>query len=70
MRRQPLTRRLLSLMLALMLALTCGPTAFAEESAEAAMMRLLRTEGTVSVTNNKGRSIATRDEMRLTTATT
>ena len=62
MQRQP--QRLLSLLLAFVMLLTCAPTAFAE-STEAAMMRLMKTEGTVSVTNGRGRSVTTRDEMRL-----
>ena len=64
MRRQHLSQRALSLLLALMMVLTCAPTALAE-STEAAMMRLMKTEGAVSVTNSKGRSVATRADMRL-----
>ena len=64
MQRQRLTRRVLSMLLAFVMILTCAPTAFAE-SAEAAMMRLMRTEGTVAVTSSTGRGLTVREEMRL-----
>ncbi|MCI8438733.1 MAG: hypothetical protein HFF73_04365, partial [Oscillospiraceae bacterium] len=56
MGRQHLPQRILSLLLACVMLLTCAPAAFAE-STEAALMRLMKTEGTVSVTNSKGRSV-------------
>ncbi len=64
MGKQRLSQRVLSLLLACVMLLTCAPTAFAE-STEAALMRLMKTEGTVSVTNSKGRSVTVRDDMRL-----
>ncbi len=64
MGRQHLPQRILSLLLACVMLLTCAPAAFAE-STEAALMRLMKTEGTVSVTNSKGRSVTVRDDMRL-----
>ncbi|MCI8439069.1 MAG: hypothetical protein HFF73_06095, partial [Oscillospiraceae bacterium] len=56
MGKQRLSQRVLSLLLACVMLLTCAPAAFAE-STEAALMRLMKTEGTVSVTNSKGRSV-------------
>jgi len=64
MGKQRLSQRVLSLLLACVMLLTCAPAAFAE-STEAALMRLMKTEGTVSVTNSKGRSVTVRDDMRL-----
>ena len=48
MGKQRLSQRVLSLLLACVMLLTCAPAAFAE-STEAAVMRLMKTEGTVSV---------------------
>lgn len=49
---------------ALTLCLTAFPAA-AAESATAATMQLMKTEGTVDVTNGSGRSLTKRDNMRL-----
>ena len=61
-------QKILSLLLAaLLLCLTAFP-ALAEESAEsatAATIQMMKAEGTVSVTSGSGRSLTTRDKMRL-----
>jgi len=57
-------QRLLSLLLACVICLTCAPTAFAE-SAVAASMRLMKTEGTVSVSNSSGRTVTQTERMSL-----
>ena len=50
--------RVLPLILAaLMLCLTATPAANAAESATAATMQLMKTEGTVNVTSSAGRSL-------------
>ena len=54
MGRQHLPQRILSLLLACVMLLTCAPAAFAE-STEAALMRLMKTEGTVSVRSEERR---------------
>lgn len=59
-------RRVLPLILAaLMLCLATAPAAAAAESATAATMQLMKTEGTVNVTSSSGRSLTKRDNMRL-----
>ena len=57
-------RRLLSLLLAFVLCLSYVPTAKAE-SAAAAVMRLMKTEGTVSISNSSGRSVKQTERMQL-----
>ena len=57
-------RRLLSLLLAFVLCLSYVPTAKAE-SAAAAVMRLMKTEGTVSISNSSGRSVKQTERMSL-----
>ena len=64
MREKSIPQRLLSLLLACVLCLTCAPTAFAE-SAVAASMRLMKTEGTVSVSNSSGRTVTQTERMSL-----
>ena len=57
--------RALSLFLAaLTLCMTAFPAA-AAESATAAAMQLVKTEGTVGLTNSTGRTLTVRDNMRL-----
>ena len=63
-REKSIPQRLLSLLLACVLCLTCAPTAFAE-SAVAASMRLMKTEGTVSVSNSSGRTVTQTERMSL-----
>ena len=65
MKVKPLNRRLLSALLALAMCLTLLPQALAAEDSTATTMRLMRTEGTVSVENNKGRTVAAREQLRL-----
>ena len=56
-------QRILSLLLAaVMLCLTALPASAAET---AATMQLMKTEGTVSVSNSNGRPLSVRDRMRL-----
>ena len=64
MKEKTATQRLLSLLLACVLCLTCTPVAFAE-SAVAASMRLMKTEGTVSVSNSSGRAVPQTERMSL-----
>ncbi|MCI9505144.1 MAG: leucine-rich repeat protein [Oscillospiraceae bacterium] len=64
MREKSMPQRLLSLLLACVICLTCAPTAFAE-SAVAASMRLMKTEGTVSVSNSSGRTVTQTERMSL-----
>ena len=64
MKEKTATQRLLSLLLACVLCLTCTPVAFAE-SAVAASMRLMKTEGTVSVSNSSGRAVTQTERMSL-----
>ena len=65
MRNRSLSRRVLSLLLALVTALGCMPAASAEGSAKATVMRLQKTEGTVSVTDGGGESVSVWDSLRL-----
>ena len=65
MRTQRLSQRLLAWLLALVMALACAPQALAEDSAKASIMRLQKTEGTVSVTDGSGKSVSTWDGLRL-----
>ena len=64
MREKSIPQRLLSLLLACVICLTCAPTAYAE-SAVAASMRLMKTEGTVSVSNSSGRTVTQTERMSL-----
>ncbi len=64
MRARQHYQRILSLLLALALSLTWVPEALAE-SATAATMQLMKTEGTVDVSNSRGRSISMMERMRL-----
>ena len=57
-------RRLLSLLLAWLLCLSCMQPAFAANET-ATTVQMMKTEGTVSVTNNSGKSVSQRDKMRL-----
>ena len=63
-REKSIPQRLLSLLLACVICLTCAPTAYAE-SAVAASMRLMKTEGTVSVSNSSGRTVTQTERMSL-----
>ncbi len=64
MERNATNRRLLSLLLAFVLCLSYGPAARAE-STTAAVMRLMKTEGTVSIANSSGRSVKQTERMQL-----
>lgn len=57
--------RLLSVLLALVIAMSIVPEAFAEETAKAATMQLMKTEGTVAVSNSSGRKLSLIEKMRL-----
>jgi len=57
--------RLLSSLLALVIALSIVPDAFAEETAKAATMQLMKTEGTVAVSSSSGRKLSLIEKMRL-----
>ena len=65
MQRQQLTQRLLAWLMACVMALTCAPQALAEDSAKATAMQLQKTEGTVAISNASGKSVPTRDSLRL-----
>lgn len=63
MRTEGTHRRLLALLLALSMLLSCAPAALAAETA--AVMQLAKTEGTVAISNNRGRSVSLIEKMRL-----
>lgn len=57
-------KRIISMLLALVMCVNCAAPALAED-ATAAVMRLTKATGTVSVTNSRGKGVSMRDNMRL-----
>lgn len=65
MKRQQWPQRLLAWVLACVMVFTCVPQALADDSAEAATMQLQKTEGTVDISTSTGKSVPTRNSLRL-----
>jgi len=57
--------RFCAVLLTLALILSCVPQALAAGSATATTMRLMKTEGTVELTDSSGRSLTVREKLRL-----
>lgn len=59
-------KKIISILLTLILLVSTGAQALAAQTSGAAdTLRLEKSEGTVSVTNNSGKAVTTRDGMRL-----